>query len=63
MKVGGYTPMKEQYGYAIPNTTLHSFSTCGVPPKDYFDLLRDMDADYPWIGTYTPSESFEIDSC
>ena len=42
--------MKNKYGYSISNTTLYSTSTCGLPPKDYFNLVRNVDSDFPWPG-------------
>ena len=50
IKVGGYENMKSKYSYAVPKTTLYSNSTCGLPPKDYMDLIRDVKSDYPWTG-------------
>ena len=42
--------MKLKYGYSVANTTLYSTSMCGLPPKDYLNLLRDVDSDLPWTG-------------
>jgi hypothetical protein len=42
--------MKQKYGYSIAKTTLYSNSTCGLPPKDFFNLVRDADSDFPWPG-------------
>ena len=50
MKVGGLKGMDEKYGYAISNSTLFSNTTCGLPPSDYFDLMRATDRDLPWTG-------------
>ncbi len=61
IKIGGYSLMKQQYGYAIPNTTLHSYSSCGIPPKDYNDLIRGVEADYPWSGNTRLPLSFILE--
>jgi hypothetical protein len=42
--------MKQNFGYSIANTTLFSQSICGIPPKDYFNLVRNVDSDLPWTG-------------
>jgi hypothetical protein len=42
--------MKKLFGYAIPSTTLYSNSTCGIPSKDYFNMIKGFDSDFPWSG-------------
>ena len=42
--------MKYQYSYAVPNTTLFTNSTCGLPRADYFNMVRGLNSDYPWTG-------------
>ncbi|XP_064616988.1 sodium/glucose cotransporter 4-like [Liolophura sinensis] len=52
MEVGGYNALLHKYMRAVPNTTLHSNSTCGYPRPDSLSLLRDpVNSDYPWPGT------------
>ena len=50
VNINGYDNMKLKYGYSVANTTLYSTSMCGLPPKDYLNLLRDVDSDLPWTG-------------
>ena len=44
--------MITKFGYAVPDTTLYSFTTntSGIPTKDYLDLVRGVKSDYPWPG-------------
>jgi hypothetical protein len=42
--------MKHLYSYAVPNTTLYRNSSCGLPRADYFNMVRGLKSDYPWIG-------------
>lgn len=42
--------MKQLYGYSVPSTTLFSNSTCGVPSKSYFNMIKSIDSDFPWSG-------------
>ena len=42
--------MKAKYGYSVAASTLLSNSTCGIPPKDFFNLIRSSDSDFPWPG-------------
>lgn len=50
IKVGGLQSLFVKFGYATPETTIFSNSTCGLPRKDYFNLVRDIDSDFPWPG-------------
>ena len=50
MKVDGFSKMKELYGYSVSSTVLHSNSTCGIPSKMYFDMIKPFDSDFPWSG-------------
>ena len=50
IKVDGLEGMKKLFGYAIPSTTLYSNSTCGIPSKDYFNMIKGFDSDFPWSG-------------
>lgn len=49
-EVGGFESMKDKYGYAIASTTLFSNSSLGIPPKDYFNMIKPIDSDFPWTG-------------
>lgn len=49
-EIGGYAPMINKFGYSVANTTLFSNSTCGIPPKDYNNLMRALDSDITWLG-------------
>ncbi len=42
--------MRSQYSYAVSKSTIFSNSTCGVPKSEYFNLVRDVDSDFPWTG-------------
>jgi uncharacterized sodium:solute symporter family permease YidK len=42
--------MKLKYGYSVANSTLISDLVCGIPQKDYFNLIRNMNSDMPWTG-------------
>ena len=42
--------MKLKYGYSVAKSVLLSNSTCGLPPKDYFNILRSVNSDLPWTG-------------
>lgn len=46
----GYNEMKTKYGYSVANTILYSNSTCGLPSKKYFDMIKPLDSDFPWSG-------------
>lgn len=52
VKVGGIQSIKELYPYALADTTLFSNITCGVPPNDYFSLIRPLNSvdGPPWVG-------------
>lgn len=50
LKIGGYESMVSKFSYSISATTLYSNSTCGIPNKNYFDLLRSNESDFPWLG-------------
>jgi Na+/proline symporter len=51
-KVGGLQTIKELYPYAVANTTLYNTTSCGIPPNDYFSVIRPLNSDYgpPWVG-------------
>jgi SSS family transporter len=49
MEVGGFSSMKAKFSYAVANTTLFSNSTCGIPTDEYFNLIRNVNSDYPWV--------------
>jgi uncharacterized sodium:solute symporter family permease YidK len=42
--------MKSQFSYAVSKSTIFSNSTCGLPKSEYFNLVRDVDSDFPWTG-------------
>lgn len=46
----GLEGMKKTFGYAVPSTTLYSNSTCGIPSKDYFNMIKGVESDFPWSG-------------
>ena len=51
IKVGGLEALLSKYSYAISSSTLYSNSSCGLPNKDYFDIIRGFDtSDFPWPG-------------
>ena len=51
MEVGGFEYMSYKYERAVPNTTLYSDDTCGLPREDSFKLMRDpVSGDIPWPG-------------
>ncbi|XP_038051758.1 sodium/glucose cotransporter 5-like [Patiria miniata] len=51
VKIGGYGALKEQYMQAIPNETLYSNTSCGIPREDSWQMLRDpINSDMPWPG-------------
>jgi hypothetical protein len=50
VKVGGFESMKAKYSYSVAASTIFSNSTCGLPRADYFNLIRDIDSDFPWTG-------------
>ncbi|XP_033640936.1 sodium/myo-inositol cotransporter-like [Asterias rubens] len=51
IKVGGYAELKVKYMAAIPNETLYTNSTCGIPRSDSWQMLRDpINSDMPWAG-------------
>ncbi|KAJ8300750.1 hypothetical protein KUTeg_022269 [Tegillarca granosa] len=51
IEVGGLDGLEEKYGKAIPNTTLHSNTTCGYPREDNMHFFRDpVKGDIPWPG-------------
>lgn len=50
VKIGGMQQIRDLFPYAIPHTTLHNTTDCGVPREDYFSLVRPFDADLPWLG-------------
>ena len=50
IKVDGLEGMKKAYGYSIASSTLYSNSTCGIPSKDYFNMIKGFDSDFPWTG-------------
>jgi hypothetical protein len=48
--VGGYESMIAKYSYSISSSSLYSNTSCGLPNKNYFDLLRSPQSDFPWPG-------------
>ncbi|CAF3674837.1 unnamed protein product [Rotaria sordida] len=52
VKVGGIQLIKELYPYAVANTTLFNDTNCGIPPQDYFSLIRPLNSadGPPWVG-------------
>ena len=50
IRVGGFEELVSSYSYAVSDTTIFSNSSCGLPPSDYFNLIRDTDSDFPWTG-------------
>ncbi|CAF3366174.1 unnamed protein product, partial [Rotaria sp. Silwood2] len=52
VKVGGIQLIKEFYPYAVADTTIFSNITCGIPPNDYFSLIRPVNSvdGPPWVG-------------
>ena len=51
VRVGGFENMQYLYFRAVPNTTLYSNSTCGVPRDDAMHLFRHhVTGDIPWPG-------------
>ncbi len=51
IKVDGLEALLSKYSYAISSSTLYSNSSCGLPNKDYFDIIRGFDtSDFPWPG-------------
>ncbi len=51
-KVGSLQLIKELYPYAIAETTLFNDTSCGIPPEDYFSLIRPLNSadGPPWVG-------------
>ena len=47
--------MTFRYTQAYPVTYFEQAgnTTCGAPRDDAFNLIRGLDADYPWLGTLT----------
>jgi hypothetical protein len=52
VKVGGLQLIKELYPYAVADTTLFNDTACGIPPEDYFSLIRPLNSPNgpPWVG-------------
>jgi hypothetical protein len=50
IKSGGFGSFINKYSYAVSASTIFSNSTCGLPKKDYFNLIRDVDSEFPWTG-------------
>lgn len=52
VKVGGLQLIKEVYPYALADRTLFNETTCGIPPEDYFSLIRPLNSANgpPWVG-------------
>ncbi|KAB7498383.1 Sodium/glucose cotransporter 4 [Armadillidium nasatum] len=51
-KVGGYQKIVENFPYALASKRAGN-GTCGIPPKDYMNLLRSPhpgESDLPWTG-------------
>ena len=49
-RVGGYEAVVSKFSYSISSSTLYSNTTCGLPNSNYFDLVRSIDSDFPWLG-------------
>lgn len=52
IKVGGFSSIREKYGYALSIDDLYSNKTCSVPPIDSWDILRGVNSDLPWPGVF-----------
>ena len=54
VKVGGLQLIKELYPYAVAETTLFNDTYCGIPPEDYFSLIRPLNSANgpPWVGLF-----------
>jgi hypothetical protein len=50
IRVGGFGALVDAYSYSTSNSIVFSNSSCGLVKNDYFNLLRDVDADLPWTG-------------
>ncbi|CAF1126578.1 unnamed protein product, partial [Didymodactylos carnosus] len=52
VKVGGIQIIKEMYPYAVSSSTLYNVTSCGMPPNDYFSLIRPLNSGNgpPWVG-------------
>ena len=51
-KTGGFSGVREKYGYAISTEDLFSNRTCSIPPKNAWDIFRDVNSDLPWPGVF-----------
>ncbi|CAF4594178.1 unnamed protein product [Rotaria socialis] len=54
VRVGGLQMIKELYPYSLADTTLHNDTMCGVPPEDYFSIIRPLNSSNgpPWVGIF-----------
>ncbi|CAF0903357.1 unnamed protein product [Adineta steineri] len=52
VRVGGLQLIKEFYPYSVADTTLFNETFCGIPPEDYFSVIRPLNSDNgpPWVG-------------
>lgn len=52
VRVGGLQLIKELYPYALAESTLLNETSCGIPPEDYFSLIRPLNSANgpPWVG-------------
>ena len=50
MAVGGWSSFITKYPYAISRDTIFSNATCGLPPANVLNMIRDVNSDYPWTG-------------
>ncbi|CAF1234686.1 unnamed protein product [Rotaria sordida] len=54
IRVGGLQMIKDLYPYSIADTTLFNTTTCGIPPEDYFSVIRPLNSNNgpPWVGIF-----------
>jgi uncharacterized sodium:solute symporter family permease YidK len=54
IRVGGLQIIKELYPYSIAVETRFNDTLCGIPPKDYFSVIRPLNSDDgpPWVGIF-----------
>ncbi|CAF2678404.1 unnamed protein product [Rotaria sp. Silwood2] len=52
IRVGGLQMIKNLYPYSIADTTLFNNTACGIPPEDYFSIIRPLNSNNgpPWVG-------------
>ncbi|CAF0983797.1 unnamed protein product [Adineta ricciae] len=54
IRVGGLQSIKDLYPYSVADTTLYNSTLCGMPPEDYFSVIRPLNSDNgpPWVGIF-----------